>query len=108
MKLLVGAICAILLAVFAGNEAHAQYCVTNNSPVVIPGGQIIVRTTCGLFTVPPLPPGATWCTPVLPPTCTVTGIIYRGVFYPMGYNGPLPLPNPPSWLLVAAAGATFS
>lgn len=107
MKFLVGAICAILLAVFAGTEAQA-YCVTNNSPVVIPGGAVVVRTTCGTFVMPPLPPGATWCTPMLPPSCTVLGILYRGVYYPMGYSGPVPPPNPPSFLTVASAGATFS
>ena len=107
MKFFLGAICAMLLAVFASTDAQAQYCVTNNSTVVIPAGQIIIQTTCGTFTVPTLPPGATWCVP-LPTGCVVKRIIYRGVVYPVGYNGPLPPPNPPFWLVVAATGAIFS
>lgn len=106
MKFLIGALCAVLLTVFAVNEAEA-YCVSNTSAGFIPGGAVIVRTICGTFTAPPIPPGATWCTPPLPTSCTILGIVYRGIYYPMGYSGPVPPPNPPSSLTVVASGATF-
>lgn len=102
MKLLTGLLCAILMSVATVASVAQTYCVNNNSPVAI---TVYLQRTCGTIGVSILP-FSTWCAP-LPFGCSATGIVYGFTFYPIGYSGPLPPPNPPSTLTVFRSGATF-
>lgn len=97
MKMLVGIIAALLIAVLGTTDAAAQYSICNSSPVPI---SATVRFNC----VAPAPPVV-----ILPGTCTVftmptncmaLGVIVNGVFYAVGTNGPTVPPNPPNWIIV--------
>lgn len=102
MKLLTGILCAILMSVATVASVAQTYCVNNNSPVAI---TVYLQRTCGTVGVSILP-YSTWCTP-MPPGCSATGIVYGFTFYPIGFSGPLPPPNPPSTLTVGRGSATF-
>lgn len=106
MKFLSGLVCAILLVVIgATTEAKAiTYYLGNSSPAVVTG--VYIQTTCGPFGPYNLAPGTV--TPVfIPAVCNVTGILYQMIFYPVGYDGPVPPPNPPNRLIVTPARAVF-
>jgi hypothetical protein len=40
--------------------------------------------------------------------CNVAGIVYQTITYAMGYNGPVPPPNPPNRLVVSLGRAVFT
>lgn len=107
MKFLVGLLAAFLLVVLGTTidaQAQTTYYLGNNSPV--PTTATIQTSACGTIGPVLVSPGTV--VPVLIPAgCTVTGIWYRSVFYPTGYYGPLPPPNPPSTLIVTIARAVF-
>jgi hypothetical protein len=108
MKFLLGFFAALLLVVLSTTVdvmAQTTYYVGNNSPVATCA--TIQTSTCG--TIGPVCPGPGVILPVaIPAGCTVTGIWYRGVFYPAtGTVTPLPPPNPPNSLIVTIARAVF-
>lgn len=106
MKMFAGIICALLLTVLGSTtEAKAiTYYLGNSSPVMVTG--VYIQTTCGPFGPYNLPAGTV--TPVvLPAGCNVTGIWYQSMFFPVGYDGPAPPPNPPNRLIVTPARAVF-
>ncbi len=106
MKFISGLVCAILLVVLgAATEAKAiTYYLGNSSPAAVAG--VYIQTSCGPFGPYNLPAGTV--TPVaIPAVCTVTGIIYQMMFFPVGYDGPAPPPNPPNRLIVTPARAVF-
>ncbi len=105
MKLLVGILCAILFAVVGTTTDAQAYFLTNNTPVPVNG--IIIRTTCGPFGPFNLPAGPATINIPIPANCRVTGIMFRGAFFPIGYTGPVPPPNPPNGVTVTPNGATF-
>ena len=108
MKFLLGFLASFVVVVFGTTvDAYAQttYYLGNNSPVVTCA--TIQTSACG--TIGPICPGPGMIIPVpIPAGCTVTGIWYRGVFYPAtGAVVPLPPPNPPNSLIVTIARAVF-
>lgn len=108
MKMLAGFLCALLVAIVGMTTDANAYVLTNNTPVVITG--ISVRTSCGVFGPYTLGPASSSSSSInvpIPSSCTIFGIMFRGAFFPVGYNGPVPPPNPPNGLTVGAAGATF-
>ncbi len=105
MKLLVGILCAVLFTVVGTTtDAHA-YLLTNSTSAPVNGIQI--RTSCGIFGVFNLPPGPSSINVPIPTSCNVGGILYSGMFFPVGYSGPVPPPNPPNGVTVTSTGATF-
>lgn len=96
----------IILAVASEVLAQSTYRVVNNSMVTItasvevicPGPPPFILTT-PTFVVPP---GQSIVIAV--PLCPKSGVIVNGVFYPVGYNGPIVPPNPPTWIQVTPTG----
>lgn len=95
----------IMILTMAGNaSAQINYDVTNNSPVAI---DVVLSGFC------PGPPPILWVSPktllpgethrfIIPlPPCTWS-IGVNGVTYPLGYNGPITPPNPPTTIIVGA------
>lgn len=107
MKIVVGIICALLLVVLGTtSDAQAQttYYIGNGSTVAVL--QVGIVTTCGTLGPYNVAPGTVL--PVLIPAgCVVQGIKYNGQFFAIGYNGPVPPPNPPNNLIVTPARAHF-
>jgi hypothetical protein len=95
----------VMMLTMAGRAAaQFNYDVTNDSPVSI---DVIMSGTC------PGPPTSAWiATKTILPGQTYTFIIplppctwsieVNGVTYPLGYNGSVAPPNPPSWITVNA------
>jgi hypothetical protein len=106
MKLLLGFLAAVILVVL-GTTVDARaltYYVGNNTGVTTTA--TVVTSTCGNITV--TVPAGTIVPVVFPVGCTVTGVIYRSGFYPAtGMTYGLPMPTPPTNLIVTIARAVF-
>ena len=111
MKVLTGFLCAIVLAVIGMTTDAQAYTLTNNTTSATISG-VYIEAICGPFGRVPFGPYALGPAPssleiILPPDCTVIGIIFRGVFYHAGVLNHIPPPNPPNFLSIGAGGATF-
>lgn len=99
----------IMMFTMAGTVlAQFNYDVTNNSSVTInvSMGGLCPGTPPTLWTASKsIIPGQTYTFSVPLPPCT-WGISVNGVLYPLGYNGPITPPNPPSWIIVNATSTT--
>lgn len=102
----------IVMTLTMSVAAFAQYSVSNNSVATI---TISLQIACpgpppiSYITAPVVvSPGVVVLLPTPPPPCGVTYVIVNGTsYYPMGYNGPATLPNPPTWVTVTSTGATI-
>lgn len=100
-------VAVVLMVLGISSNAMAQqqiYGVANNSPVAI---TISVSGTCGggLGWITPsviVPAGGTVVISIPNPPCAATGVTMNGVFYPVGYAGPVAPPNPPTRIRVGA------
>lgn len=107
MKLLVGFLAAFLLVVLGTSvDAQAQTYYLGNSSTVAVTGVTIQTSTCGTIGPFNIPVGTALPVPI-PPGCVVIGIWYQGMFFPVGYDGPAPPPNPPFRLIVTPGRAVF-
>lgn len=91
----------LMMFTVAGNVmAQGTYYVGNDSPVPV--------TVCVVLSCPgssttvciAVPPGATGILPVPVPPCVITGVIFNGILYPVGYSGPIVSPPPPTRITV--------
>lgn len=106
MKILLGFICTLVLTIFATSSAEAQvYYLGNSTPVVVTN--VLITTTCGPLGPFNLGPNTVTAVPI-PVGCNVTGIIYQGTPYLIGYSGAVPPPNPPNNLFVTIGRAVFT
>ncbi len=98
-----------VLAASVSAQAQTTYGVCNSTTVTV---QVCIQIDCGGV------PIVLSCSPIagggppyecviwdIPAGCTVSGVILNGRFYPVGYSGPVPLPNPPNGITVSASGA---
>jgi hypothetical protein len=107
MKILIGFLAAFLLVVLGTTaDAQAQIYYLGNSSTVGVTGVTIQTSTCGTIGPFNVPPGPAVAVPI-PAGCVVTGIWYQGFFFPVGYDGPAPPPNPPFRLIVTNGRAVF-
>ncbi len=105
MKILIGLIFAIVVTlVGTTEEAHAYY-LGNSTPVVV--NNVFISTSCGPIGPFNLLPNTVINVPI-PVGCVVTGVIYQGLMYAIGFNGPVPPPNPPNRLVVTTGRAVFT
>lgn len=93
----------IIMVITVASDVLAQnYSIQNTSPVPV---NVIIQVNCPgpppvVITIGPfiILPGQVVVIPI--PSCPVVGVILNGTFYPVGYNGPVVPPNPPTLITV--------